>query len=97
MLQVMTLKMADKTIAQSEGVLEDVLIKVGKFIFTMDFAVMNMEEDTQVPLAIGVALIDVKKGELTLIVGAEAVHFKLNTSLKWYEFESLISAQNVLF
>ena len=29
-----------------------------------------------------------KKGELTLIVGEEAVHFNLNTSLKQYEFES---------
>ena len=41
---------------------------------------MNMEEDTQVSLllgrpflAIGGVLIDVKKGELTLIVGEEAV------------------------
>ena len=29
-----------------------------------------------------------KKGELTLRVGEEAVHFKLNTSLKQSEFES---------
>ena len=32
-------------------------------------------------LATGVALIDVKKGELTLRVGNEAVHFNLNKSL----------------
>ena len=45
------------------------LIKVGKFIFLMDFVVMAMEEDTQVPLVlgrplltIGAALIDVKNG-----------------------------------
>ena len=49
---------------------------------------MKMEEDTQVPLLLGrpfletgVALIDVKKGELTLRVGNEAVHFNLNKSL----------------
>ena len=91
----MTLQMVDKTTAQLEGVLEDVLIKVGKFIFPMDFEVMNMEEDTQVPLllgrpflAAGAALIDVKKRELTLRVGEEAVHFKLNTSIKQFEFES---------
>ena len=47
---VMTLQMADRTMAHLEGVLEDVLIKVGKFIFPMDFVVMDMEEDTQVPL-----------------------------------------------
>ena len=85
----MTLQMADKTMEHPEGVLENVLIKVGKFIFPMDFVVMDMEEDTQVPLLLGrpflairAALIDVKKRELTLIVGDEAVHFKLNISLK---------------
>ena len=84
-----TLQMADKTMAQLEGVLEDVLIKVGKFIFPMDFIVMDMEEDTQFPLllgrpflATGAALIDVKKGELILRVGEEAIHFNLNKSLK---------------
>ena len=64
----MTLQMEDRTMAQPEGVLEDVLIKVGKFIFTVDFVVMNMEEDIKVTLLIGrpflaivATLIDVKK------------------------------------
>ena len=54
-----------------------------------------MEEDTQVSLllgrpflATGASLIDVKKGELTLRVGDEAVHFNLNKSLKQTECES---------
>ena len=81
--------------AQQEGVLEDVLIKVGNFIFLVDFIVMDMEEDTQVPLlfgrpflATGAAFIDVKKGELTLKVGEEAVHFNLKKSLEQSECES---------
>ena len=41
-----TLQMVDKTMAQPEGFLEDVLIKVGKFIFPMNFVFMDMEEDT---------------------------------------------------
>ena len=43
---VITLQMADKPMTQPEGVLEDVLVKVGKFIFPMDFVVIKMEEDT---------------------------------------------------
>ena len=61
-----TLQMADRSMAQPEGVLEDVLVKVGKFIFPVDFVVMKMEEDNQVPLLLGrpflvtgAALIDV--------------------------------------
>ena len=60
--------MADITLAQPEGILEDVLIKVGKFIFPVDFVVIAIEEDKQVPLllgrhflAIGATLINVKK------------------------------------
>ena len=81
----MTIQMADRIMAQLEGVLKDVLIKVGKFIFSMDFVVMDMEEDAQVLLLLGrpflaieAALIDVKKGELTPRVGDEAIHFDLN-------------------
>ena len=84
-----TLQMVDRSMTQLEGILEDVLVKVGKFIFPVDFVIMKMEEDTQVPLllgrpflATGAALIDVEKGELTLRVGNEAVHFNLNRSLE---------------
>ena len=80
--------MADRSMAQPEGVLEDVLVKVGKFIFPVDFVVIKMEEENQIPLllgrpflATGAALIDVQKGELTLRVGNEVVHFNLNKSL----------------
>ena len=64
----MTLLMADRTMTQLEGILEDVLIKVGKFIFPVGFVVINIKEDKQVSLLLGrpflangAALIDVKK------------------------------------
>ena len=84
-----TLQMADRSMAQPEGILEDVLVKVGKFIFLVDFVIMQMKEDTQVPLLLGrpflatnAALINVQKGELTLRVGEEAVQFNINRSLE---------------
>ena len=64
----MILQMADRTLAHPKGILEDALIKVGKFIFLVDFVVIDIEEDKQVPLllgrpflAIGAVLIHVKK------------------------------------
>ena len=90
-----TLQLADRSMARPEGILEDVLVKVGKFVFPVDFVVMQMEEDTQVPLllgrpflATGAALIDVQKGELTLRVGDEAVQFNINRSLEHPNVES---------
>ena len=65
----LTLQMADKSVVKPEGIIEDVLVKVGKFIFPLDFVVINMEEDKQVPLLLGrsflatsATLIDVKNG-----------------------------------
>ena len=84
-----TLQMANRSMAQPDGILDDVLVKVGKFVFLVDFVVLKMEEDTQVPLllgrpflATGAALIDVQKGELTLRVGDEAMQFNINRSLE---------------
>ena len=39
-----TLQIVDRTMAQPEGVLEDVLVKVGKFIFPVDFVIMKMKK-----------------------------------------------------
>ena len=64
------------------------------FIFPVDFVVIDIEGDKQIPLlfgtpflATGAALIIVKKGELTLRVGTEKVHFNLNKILKQHDVE----------
>ncbi|CAA0828832.1 Unknown protein, partial [Striga hermonthica] len=77
-----TLQLADRSITYPKGIVEDVLVKIDKFIFPVDFVVLEMEEDNDVPLilgrpflATGDALIDVKNGELTLRVNDEHVSF----------------------
>lgn len=35
------------------GIIKDVLIKVDKFIFALDFVMLDMEEDQQIPLIHG--------------------------------------------
>ena len=84
-----TLQMADRTMAKPEGLIEDVLVKVGKFVFPVDFIILDIEEDSQVPLllgrpflATGAAVIDMQKGVLTLRVGEEAAGFNMLQSLK---------------
>ena len=63
-----TLQMADRTMEKPEGVIEDVLVTVGKFVFPVYFIILDIEEDSQVPLllgrpflATGAALIDMQK------------------------------------
>jgi len=45
----MTLQLADISIKYPHGIVEDLLVKVDKFLFPIDFVVMNMEEDAEVP------------------------------------------------
>ncbi|XP_062104040.1 uncharacterized protein LOC133815189 [Humulus lupulus] len=79
-----TLQLAYRSIKHPRGVIEDVLVKVDKFIFPADFIVLDMEEDANIPiifgrpfLATGRALIDVQKGELKLRVQNEEVTFNV--------------------
>ncbi|KAL0345390.1 UNVERIFIED_CONTAM: hypothetical protein Sradi_4370300 [Sesamum radiatum] len=80
---IITLQLADRSIKYPRGIVEDVLVKVGKFIIPVDFIVLDMEEDVNMPLILGRpflatsrALIDVQKGQLTLRVNDEHVGMK---------------------
>ena len=73
-----------------KGVLEDVLAKVDKFIFYVDFIVLDMEEDKEIPiilgrhfLATGRAMIDVQKRELTMRVNDQGIKFNVLKSMKY--------------
>ncbi|XP_058746302.1 uncharacterized protein LOC131619196 [Vicia villosa] len=48
----MTLQLADKSTTSPHGVALDLLVKVDKFFFLVDFVVINMEEDVDAPLII---------------------------------------------
>ena len=48
-----TLQMADRSIKHPRGVIEDVFVKVDKFIFLADFVVLDMEEDSDIPIILG--------------------------------------------
>ncbi|XP_073139087.1 uncharacterized protein [Henckelia pumila] len=86
----MSLQLADRSIKYPRGIIEDVLVKVDKFIFPMDFVVLDMEEDLDMPLIMGrpflatrKELIDVQKGELHLRVGEEKISFDVFNALKF--------------
>ena len=92
----LSLQMANRSLTYPKGIIEDVLVKVDKFIFPVDFIVLDMEEDKATSiilgrpfLATGQALIDVKKGELTLRVGDDQVKFNL------YKGMDFLSDENV--
>ena len=63
----------DRSLTHPQGIIKGVLVKVDKFIFLVDFIVLDMEEGKKVPIILGRpflgtgrALIDVQKGELRI-------------------------------
>ncbi|XP_023770939.1 uncharacterized protein LOC111919607 [Lactuca sativa] len=69
----MALRMADHLIINPHGIIENLLVKVWKFIFLIDFLVLDMKEDEDLPIILGRpllstvrALIDIHDTKLTL-------------------------------
>ncbi|XP_061340965.1 uncharacterized protein LOC133287386, partial [Gastrolobium bilobum] len=47
---MVSLQLADRPLRRPNGIIEDVLVKVDKFIFLADFIVLDMEEESEMPL-----------------------------------------------
>ncbi|GJS16824.1 zf-CCHC domain-containing protein [Tanacetum coccineum] len=83
------LALASRSIKYPIGVYENLLVKVSKFIFPVDFVGLEIDEDELVPITLGWpflatarALIDVNERKLSLRVGSETVTFNIRKSMK---------------
>ena len=85
----MALQLANKTIKHPHGIVEDILVKVDKFVFLVDFVVMDINEDSEVSLVLGnpfmktaKVMIDVDNGKLTVRVQGDEVQFNVFEAMK---------------
>ncbi|GKC28484.1 putative reverse transcriptase domain-containing protein [Tanacetum coccineum] len=79
----LTIELVDRTIKQPRGIAENMLVRIGKFIFPIDFIILDIPEDDNVSLilsrlflSIAHSKIDVYKRKITLRVGEEKLVFK---------------------
>ncbi|KAE8661092.1 DNA-directed RNA polymerase V subunit 5C-like [Hibiscus syriacus] len=86
------LQLADKSHVKLEGRVEDVIVRVDKFVFTVDFLILDCEVDAKAPiilgrpfLATGRILIDYEKGELTMRVVDQCVTVNVFRTLKYVD------------
>ena len=84
-----TLQLADRLLKHPQRVIEDVLVKVDKFIFPSDFIVLEMEEEKEISIILGrpflatnKVMIDVQKGELKLRVRDDEVRFSVFNAIR---------------
>ncbi|GJY34139.1 DNA-directed DNA polymerase [Tanacetum coccineum] len=84
-----SLELADRSIQYPRGIIENVLIKVDKFVLPIDFVILDMPEDSSVPIILGRpflatvrAMINVFNKKITLRVGDDGVIFDVDQSIK---------------
>ncbi|XP_070042933.1 uncharacterized protein [Nicotiana tomentosiformis] len=85
----MLLQLADRTVKRPSGILGDVLVYVGKFVFPADFVILDCRVDEEIPiilgrpfLATGRALIDYETGELKMRLNDEEITFNVQKSMR---------------
>nr|GEU82022.1 DNA-directed DNA polymerase [Tanacetum cinerariifolium] len=85
----MSLELVDRSIQYPRGIIENVLIKVDKFVLPIDFVILDMPKDSRVPIILGRpflatarAMIDVFNKKITLKVGDDEVIFDVDQSIK---------------
>ncbi|GJR23300.1 DNA-directed DNA polymerase [Tanacetum coccineum] len=85
----MSLELADRSIQYPRGIVENVLIKVDKSVLLIDFVILDMPEDSRVPIILGRlflatarAMIDVFNKKITLRIGDDEVIFNMDQSIK---------------
>ncbi|XP_015944544.1 uncharacterized protein LOC107469680 [Arachis duranensis] len=86
----MALQLVDRTFRSPHGVVEDLLVKMGEFIFRADFIVLDMEEEANTSIILGRpflatvgVIIDVQKGELVLRLHKEKMVFNVFKAMSY--------------
>ncbi|GKA72710.1 DNA-directed DNA polymerase [Tanacetum coccineum] len=89
----MSIQLADRSIKYPIGVCENLLVKVGKFIFSVNFVILEIDEDELVLIILGQpflatakAVIDVHEGKLSLRIRNETITFNIGKYMKSKHF-----------
>ncbi|GJU82627.1 reverse transcriptase domain-containing protein [Tanacetum coccineum] len=84
-----SVRLADRSFQYPVGIAKNMLVEVGIFTFPADFVILEMEEDSKVPLILGQpflhtadVVIRVKPKQLNLGVGTERMIFNIDSAIK---------------
>ncbi|XP_070032849.1 uncharacterized protein [Nicotiana tomentosiformis] len=85
----MLLQLAERTLKRPSGILDDVLVQVEKFVFPVDFVILDCRVDEEIPIilerplfATERALIDCEIGELKMSLNDEEITFNVQKSMR---------------
>ncbi|XP_021297502.1 uncharacterized protein LOC110426591 [Herrania umbratica] len=99
---IVTLQLSYRTIRHPIVIIEDVLVKIGHLYILVDFLVLEMEKDVEIPLilrcpflAIASVTIDVKEGKITFRVRKETTR-KLKGKVTTFVFITSVSSDRIM-
>ncbi|GJS24673.1 reverse transcriptase domain-containing protein [Tanacetum coccineum] len=85
----MSVRLANRSFQYPVGIAENMLLEVDKFTFLANFVILEIEEDSKVPLILGRpflhtadTVIRVKQKQRNLRVGTERIIFNINSAIK---------------
>ncbi|GJS80909.1 serine--tRNA ligase-like protein [Tanacetum coccineum] len=97
----MTIEMADRTKSTPRGVVENLLVKIDKIIFPIDFVILDMVEDLRMPIILGRpllatahAMVDIFRKSISLEVVNQKVVFKTKNNPNKTLIESVCAIRN---
>ncbi|GJZ45401.1 zinc knuckle CX2CX4HX4C containing protein [Tanacetum coccineum] len=97
----MMIEMANNTKCTPKGLVENLLVKIDKLIFLVDFVILDIVEDIRMPIILGRPLlatahakVDIFRKSISLEVGNEKVIFKKRSSFDPMIFESVSVIQS---
>ncbi|GJS10538.1 reverse transcriptase domain-containing protein [Tanacetum coccineum] len=86
----MYIELANKTTQFPKGITKNVMVKIDKVVFPVDFVILDMEEDHRIPIILGrpflatsYAMIDVFNKKISFKVGDETIIFDLEKSIRF--------------
>ncbi|GJU62056.1 hypothetical protein Tco_1243891 [Tanacetum coccineum] len=94
--------MADNTKCTPKGIVEN--LKINKFIFPIDFVILDMVEDIRMPIILRTPLlatthakVDIFRKSISLEMGSEKVIFKMRSSFTTTNFKTVRSIKSETF
>ncbi|XP_050916207.1 uncharacterized protein LOC127131327 [Lathyrus oleraceus] len=80
---------ADHSVKKPYGIVKDVLVKIDKFVFSVDFVILEIPKDEEIPLILGRpfletgrCLINIEEGTMTLKVYDEELKINVRNTMK---------------
>ncbi|XP_061372711.1 uncharacterized protein LOC133315155 [Gastrolobium bilobum] len=79
---MVSLQLADRSLRRPNGIIQDVLVKVDKFIFPGDFIVLDMEEEGEMPLLLGRPFLATARAMIDVVMEKKSDYQELEKELQ---------------